>query len=268
MTTNELVIPDAPPCGARHHARPWFACTLPTGHGPVPDPEGVDCSHAAPDDGEWWDVPVCGAPHTMHPTETCTEPAGHGPIPAPSGSPFPGTEYAHARRAVGSFWGEPTADQRAHAAAPSGIPPTVAAIRAAAARLTPAEVADQRPRAAWEAPCSNAACSFVRAHRGPCAVPLDAPSSAVERGALAVLERWPSAASIARAPAVDIVAVALAGALSDVDALAGTLAAAVAPDGMDPADLHGAACDVPGGCYAHDQARALVASIVGTGDGQ
>lgn len=200
-------------------------------------------------------APVCGAPHSMHPTETCTEPAGHGPIPAPSGSPFPGTEYAHARRAVGSFWGEPTADQRAGATATTS-------------GLTPAEVADQRPRAAWEAPCSNAACSFVRAHRGPCAVPLDAPSSAVERGALAVLERWPSAASIARAPAVDIVAVALAGALSDVDALAGTLAAAVAPDGMDPADLHGAACDVPGGCYAHDQARALVASIVGTGDGQ
>lgn len=70
-------------------------------------------------------------------------------------------------------------------------------------------------------------------------------------------------------PGSDALALAaLTGALSDVDGIAATLAAAVAPEGVDPEDLHGAACDVPGGCYAHDQARALVASIVGTGDGQ
>lgn len=194
-------------------------------------------------------APACGAPRPAHPSETCTEPAGHGPIPAPPGSPFPGAVYAH--HGETSWWGVPTADQPARTAATTS-------------GLTAAEVADQRPRAEWETPCRNPPCTLVRAHRGPCASPLDAPSPAVERGALAVLARWPSAESISRAPAVDIVRVALAGALSDVDALAGTLTAAVAPDGTDPADLHGAACDAPGGCYAHDQARALVASVLGS----
>lgn len=145
-------------------------------------------------------APVCGArTEPLRLAATCAEPPGHGPVLEPE----TGTEHAH-RATATILWGVPTADQRAGAAATTS-------------GLTPAEVADQRSRAAGEEPCRNRVCPLVRAHRGPCAVPLDAPSPAVERGALAVLERWPSAASIGRAPAVDIVGVALAGALANPD---------------------------------------------------
>ncbi len=132
-----------------------------------------------PTTGTW---PLCGAPWRTDSEHgpTCTEPAGHGPIPAPPGTPKPIDAYAH--HAGTDFWGVPTADQRARAAATSG--------------LTPAEVADQRPRAAGEEPCSNPRCPLVRAHRGPCA-----PGAEPDPGTLLVrLSEWIDAGNAHRDP--------------------------------------------------------------------